>query len=308
MILRDRLKGLFTALVTPFSSDGREVDARRLAEHVRFQAAGGAAGVVACGTTGESPTLSEAEYRRVVETTIETARDAGLLAVAGTGSNSTAHAVELHRFAAEAGADASLQVNPYYNKPSQEGLYRHFATIADAADLPIVLYNIPGRTGVALSIGTIERLAGHPNVVAMKDATGGLDLVSEMRRRTDLVILSGDDPLTLPLVALGGSGVISVIGNVVPDRVSDLCRLALAGDFEGARRVHEELLPLAKGLLSLDTNPVPVKTAMKILKRDSGALRLPLCPPGEAVEREIERLLRESGVGREAVAAGARRA
>lgn len=288
--------GAFTALVTPFSADGSEVDLERLAEHVRFQAEGGVAGVVPCGTTGESPTLSEQEHHRVVEKTIEVAHSSGLSVIAGAGSNSTANAVEKHRFAQKAGADAALQVNPYYNRPSQEGLYRHFWTIADSCDLPIMLYNIPGRTGVRLSLDTIERLAQHPNIQAIKDATGGVSDVAEITLRTDLAVLSGDDPLTLPMASVGAVGVVSVISNLVPERISAMCKAFLTNDWKNARAIHHELAPLATGLLSIDTNPVPVKTAMKQLGRDTGAVRLPLVPPSKQAEQTIHELLREANL------------
>jgi 4-hydroxy-tetrahydrodipicolinate synthase len=287
-------QGAFTALVTPFNDDASRIDFAQLESNIRAQHEGGVAGIVPCGTTGESPTLAEDEHHAVVEKAIEVGKPLGLTVIAGAGSNNTAHAIELHRFAHQAGADASLQVNPYYNKPSQEGLYRHFIAIADSCDLPIVLYNIPGRTGVCLSHETIERLAKHPNIQAIKDATGGLDHAAETVKRTDLAVLSGDDPLTLPMAALGGVGVISVISNIVPDRVAALCRALLTGDWTQAREAHYDLLPLAKGLLSLDTNPVPVKCALKQLGRDTGAVRLPLVPANESVERAVHELLKSS--------------
>lgn len=289
-------RGAFTAIVTPFSSDGSAVDFARLEANIRHQAQGNVTGIVPCGTTGESPTLTEHEHHAVVEKAVEIGKPLGLRVIAGAGSNNTAHAIDLHRFALRAGADASLQVNPYYNRPSQEGLYRHFMAIADSCDLPIMLYNIPGRTGVLLSADTIERLARHPNIRAMKDATGGLELASETVTRTDLALLSGDDPLTLPMASIGGVGVVSVVSNLVPDRVADLCSAFLDGDWERAQELHHALLPLARGLLSLDTNPVPLKTAMKHLGRDTGAFRLPLCPPSDDVARKIASIV-ESQVG-----------
>jgi 4-hydroxy-tetrahydrodipicolinate synthase len=288
--------GAFTAIVTPFNDDGSQVDFARLEQNIRAQHEGGVTGIVPCGTTGESPTLTEREHHAVIEKAIELGRQCGLKVIAGAGSNNTAHAIELHRFAHDAGADASLQVNPYYNKPSQEGLYRHFMAIADSCDLPIVLYNIPGRTGGCLAPETIERLAQHANIRAIKDATGGLDHTAETVRRTELAVLSGDDPLTLPMASLGGVGVISVISNIVPDRVAALCSAFHFGDWNAAREVHYELLPLAKGLLSLDTNPVPVKTALKLLGRDTGMVRLPLVPAGKEVESKIRELLRGAGL------------
>jgi len=289
-------RGAFTAIVTPFVSDGSAIDSPRLIENIHHQAEGGVAGIVPCGTTGESPTLSEEEHRSVIETAIETGRPLGLKIIAGAGSNNTAHAIHLQKLAKDAGADGSLQVNPYYNKPSQEGLYRHFMAIADSCDLPICLYNIPGRTGVALSPETAERLAKHPNIQAIKEATGSLDSASEIMARTNLALLSGDDSLTLPFASVGGVGVISVVSNIVPDKISALCAAFLGGKWEQARKLHFELLPLSRGLLSLDTNPIPVKAAMEKLGRDSGALRLPMCRISKAGAEAIEKLLAAQGL------------
>lgn len=294
--------GAYTALVTPFTADGSTVDLARLTEHIQFQAEGGVTGVVPCGTTGESPTLCDEEHRAVVETTIEVAHSLGLKVIAGAGSNSTAHAIELHRFAKSAGADAALQVNPYYNKPSQEGLYRHFMAIADSCDLPICLYNIPGRSAVTLLPETVERLAKHPNIRAMKEATGSLDSASEVTARTNLALLSGDDSLTLPMASVGAVGVVSVVSNIVPDRVAALCHAYNNNRWEEARRIHFELLPLSRGLLTLDTNPVPIKAAMEKLGRDTGALRLPMCRASKSVMETIERLLHQQNLTRKAMA------
>ncbi|MHC4948952.1 MAG: 4-hydroxy-tetrahydrodipicolinate synthase [Planctomycetota bacterium] len=285
-------RGTYTALVTPFTGDGSTVDLVRLRAQVARQAEGGVRGIVPCGTTGEAPTLSDEEHRLVVETCLEAARPHGLEVIAGAGSNCTSHAIHLHRFAHAAGADAALHVNPYYNRPSQAGLVRHYDAIADACDLPVVVYHIPGRTGGTMTLETIERLAAHPNIVAIKEASGSIDLASEIAARTGLRVLSGDDSLTLPLMAVGATGVISVVGNLVPHRVAALCAAALAGDLDEARAIHHELLPLARGLLTLDTNPVPVKTALALLGRDTGALRLPLCPPDEAATGTLRDLLR----------------
>jgi 4-hydroxy-tetrahydrodipicolinate synthase len=285
------LRGAYTALITPFVADGSAVDLDRLSDNVRHQAAGGVAGVVPCGTTGEAPTLSDREHRAVVERTVEISRAEGLAVIAGAGSNSTAHAVHLHRFAHAAGADAGLQVTPYYNKPTPEGLYRHFMTIADSCGLPIVLYNIPGRSAVGLTIETIMRLAEHPNIVAIKEATGSLDLASEIALRTSLVLLSGDDSLTLPIASVGGAGVVSVVSNLVPDRVAGLCLAFLGGDWDTARRLHGELFGLSRGLLSLATNPIPVKAAMAVMGRDTGALRLPMVALDERGRRAVAELV-----------------
>ena len=290
------LRGAYTALITPFNADGSAVDLVRLADNIHHQAAGGITGVVPCGTTGEAPTLTDQEHRLVVETTVETARSDGLQVIAGAGSNSTAHAVHLHRFAHAAGADAALHVCPYYNKPSPEGLYRHLMTIADSCGLPVVLYNIPGRTGVRLTANLIVRLAAHPQIVAIKDATGSLDGAAQIVLRTDLALLSGDDPLTLPIASVGGVGVISVVSNIVPEKVAALCRSCLDGDWGAAREMHGELLALSRGVLSLSSNPIPIKVAMAILGRDTGALRLPLCEPDPATRRAVADLLAAAGV------------
>jgi 4-hydroxy-tetrahydrodipicolinate synthase len=283
--------GAYTALITPFTDDAASVDVPRLTEQVAAQAEGGITGVVPCGTTGETPTLSDDEQRAVITHVVETAKGHGLRVMAGAGSNDTTHAVEMHRFAAGIGADAALHVCPYYNKPGQDGLYRHFSTIADACDLPVVLYNVPGRTGVTLATDTIVRLAAHPNVRAIKDATGGLTQACEVVSRTDLAVLSGDDPQTLPLMALGATGVVSVLSNVLPGAVSSLCRAMAAGDLEAARTLHYDCLPLARALLELDGNPVPVKTAMHLLGRDSGVVRSPLAPLARAGRTALEGLL-----------------
>jgi 4-hydroxy-tetrahydrodipicolinate synthase len=278
--LRDeRFTGCFTAIITPFSDDGAAIDHGRLKAQIQRQAAGNVRGIVVSGTTGESPTLSASEYRELVQSAVRLGRDAGLLVIAGTGSNATAHAVELQRFAKEAGADAALSVNPYYNKPEQEGLYRHFMAVADAADLPIVLYNIPGRTGVALAPATVERLFAHPNIVANKEATGSIDSATDMLARCPgLALLSGDDAMTLPFLSVGGVGVVSVVSNLAPDRMSALVGAWLTGDTDRARELHYELFDLCRAMFA-ETNPVPVKAAMQLLGHDTGALRLPMTPP-----------------------------
>jgi 4-hydroxy-tetrahydrodipicolinate synthase len=285
------LHGAFTALITPFTEDGGAVDVKRLARNVNAQSIAGVRGVVPCGTTGETPTLNDHEYRRVIETTIDAARPLGLTVIAGAGCNNTAHAVGLHRFVHDAGADAALHVTPYYNKPSQKGLYWHFMTIADACGLPVVLYNIPGRTNVTLNIDTIRRLAAHPNIIAVKEATGSLDLTWQITHSTRLAVLSGDDPLTLPLAVFGARGVISVLSNLLPDRVAALCDAFLGGEWDRARAINDALTPLARALLTLDTNPVPIKTAMKLAGRDTGALRPPLQPPDDNVIETLRDLL-----------------
>ncbi len=291
------LAGAWTAIVTPFSLDGTALDVERLRQQVKFQIEGGVRGIVPCGTTGEAPTLSDAEQDQVIKTAVESASGSGCLVVAGAGSNCTAHALERQCRARDLGADGGLQVSPYYNKPSQEGLYRHFMTIADGCALPIILYNIPGRCGVAIAPETVERLARHPHIVAIKEATGSMDSASEIRQRCGITILSGDDSLTLSFAAIGATGVVSVVSNLMPRAVSDLCERCARNDFTAARQLHSAMFPLSRGLLSLDTNPVPLKAAMALLGRDSGTLRLPMHPINPTHIPRIQSLLREAGLG-----------
>ncbi|MEO0108750.1 MAG: 4-hydroxy-tetrahydrodipicolinate synthase [candidate division WOR-3 bacterium] len=287
--------GSFVATITPFTETGLDLEA--LTRHVNFLVENGSKGIVPCGTTGEAPTLSSQEWEAVVDATVKATRHRAMV-IAGTGSNNTAHSLELTTRAQELGADAALVVAPYYNKPTQAGLYNHFRAVAEATALPIVIYNIPGRTGVNLLPETLERLARDcPNVKAIKEASGNLDQVSEIIRRCGdrLSVLSGDDSLTLPIMALGGTGVISVTANIVPKEVAELCNLMLAGQLTQARRMHYLLLPLNRALF-FQTNPIPVKTALEILGRASGRLRLPLCPPSAQDRTLIESALRDFGL------------
>lgn len=287
------IHGAYTAMITPFARGG--VDVARLQANVAFQIEQGIDGLVPVGTTGESPTLSHEEHRLVIEKVVEAA-GGKVPVVAGTGSNATAEALELTKHACKVGAAAALMVNPYYNKPTQEGLYRHFATIADAVDLPIVLYNIPGRTGITMAPATVARLADkHQNIVAIKEATGSLDIASEIASLCDITLISGDDSLTLPLMSIGGKGVISVLSNLMPAKVKALTAAALAGDFAQARRLHLALFPVCKAMF-IETNPIPIKTAMMLKGLDSGELRLPLCDMAPAAKTQLETTLREQGV------------
>jgi 4-hydroxy-tetrahydrodipicolinate synthase len=250
---------------------------------------------VPVGTTGEAPTLDHDEHERVVAAVVE--RAAGRIKVlAGTGSNSTREAIRLTRFAKRTGADAALMVGPYYNKPTQEGYYRHFAAVAEAVDLPIILYNIPGRTASNILPETIGRLAEFPNIVGIKEATGSLDQASQIAALSDLTLLSGDDSLTLPLMSIGGRGVVSVVGNIVPRDLKALVAAFDAGKFAEALRWHRKLFPLCRDLLGVATNPVPLKTALKLLGRDSGELRLPLCALDAAAEDRIRTTLTTYGL------------
>ena len=278
--------GCTVALATPFR-DGA-IDEAVLRTWVEWQVAQGTPVISPVGTTGESPTLSHAEHERVISIVVETAAGRAKV-VPGTGSNSTAEAIRLTKFAADAGADGALLVAPYYNRPSQEGMYRHFAAIADSVDLPLVLYNIPGRTGRNVEVDTIERLSRLSTIVAIKEAAGSLDQVSDILVRTDLTVLSGDDSLTLPMLAVGAEGVVSVAANLIPKDVAALISDFNSGDLGSARERHARLFPLCRELLGLGPNPVPLKAAMAILGRGNGELRLPLCPLDEA---EVDRLSR----------------
>jgi len=285
--------GLSVALVTPFR-DG-QIDFVALKALVDFQIEAGTTCLCPVGTTGESPTLSHEEHERVIAAVIEAA--AGRIKVMpGTGSNSTSEALRLTRFAAEAGADAALVVAPYYNKPTQEGFYQHFRALAEAVEIPICVYNIPGRTGKNIEPETIIRLAGLPNIAMVKEATGSMDQVSLVLAATDLTVLSGDDSLTLPLLALGGRGVISVVGNIVPRDMIAMLTAFDAGNLEEARRLHYKLFPLCRDMLSLSTNPIPIKTAMKLLGRDTGELRMPMTPLGPEDEGRLRGTLAEYGL------------
>ncbi|WP_047864798.1 4-hydroxy-tetrahydrodipicolinate synthase [Rubrobacter aplysinae] len=271
--------GALTALITPFR-DG-ELDVEALEGMVEHGIRQGIHGLVPCGTTGETPTLSEKEDRTVIETVVRVS-NGRVPVIAGTGSNSTESAIKYTKMAEEAGADGSLQVAPYYNKPTQEGLYRHFSEISKSTDLPLILYNIPGRTGVAISAETTARLAEIPGVVGTKDATHSMDEISDLRRMcgTEFSILSGDDSLTLPIMALGGNGVISVAANVAPGAMSDLVtalRSPDATEVDRGRALHYEMLPLFRALF-LETNPIPVKTAAALIGLCSDEMRLPLAP------------------------------
>jgi 4-hydroxy-tetrahydrodipicolinate synthase len=284
--------GAFTALVTPFRNG--EVDVEALENLVEFQIGQGIHGLVPCGTTGETPSMSEAEDRLVIGTVVRVA-NGRVPVIAGTGSNSTDMAIKYTRMAEEEGADGSLQVSPYYNKPTQEGLYRHFAAIAESTSLPIVLYNIPGRTSVTVSAETTARLAEIPNIVGTKEATHSMDLASDIRRLCgeEFDILSGDDSLTLPLMSLGGRGVISVAANVAPAVVSDMVNALLEGNFERGRELHYDLLPLCRALF-IETNPIPVKTAASILGLCSDEMRLPMIPlAGENLDT-LRRVMEET--------------
>ncbi len=280
--------GTFTALITPFNADG-SVDYTALRELVRWQIDNGVEGLVPVGSTGESPTLDLREHLDVIAATVEAA--AGRVAViAGTGANATSEAVALTKAILHSGVDATLQVTPYYNKPNSEGLYRHFAAVADLG-LPVVLYNVPGRAAKEIPMDVVVRLASHPNIAAIKEAGGSVERVNAIRNACELPVLSGDDSLTLPMISVGACGVISVASNIIPKEMSSLVRLALANNLADARELHRTYYPLFHDLF-IDTNPIPVKTALGLMGRISPVFRLPLCEPSEAVREQLGRTLR----------------
>lgn len=283
------------ALVTPFK-DG-EVDYKTLDALVDFHIEAGSDALVPCGTTGESPTLSHEENNQVIAAVVKRARGRAPV-IGGTGSNCTDEAIEMTRAAKQNGADGSLQVAPYYNRPTQEGLVQHFSAIAKAVDFPHILYNIPGRCGVEISIDTMVRLRQEcRNIVAVKHATGSMDGASELVSRTDLAVISGDDSMTLPIMSVGGVGVISVLANIVPRDVKAMCDAALKGDWEAARQLHRKMFKLAKGLLTLEVNPIPIKAAMGMLKLiPSDEMRLPMTRMAAANREKLAAALKEYGV------------
>ena len=281
-------EGVFPAIITPFLKD-ESLDEEGLKKNIRYLSNTGISGIVPCGTTGESATLTFEEHKRVVEIAVEASK---VPVIAGTGSNNTREAMELTRHAAEAGADAALLITPYYNKPTDKGMFEHFKAIAEKCDIPIVLYNVPSRTGINLKPELVAKLSKVKNIVAIKEASGNLSQQSqiiEQTRGSDFVVLSGDDDLTLPTMALGARGVVSVIANVAPRKTVAMVNAALKGDFETARKLHYELLPLVRAMF-LETNPIPVKTAHKYLGLANGPLRLPMssiAPEKEATLKEI---------------------
>jgi 4-hydroxy-tetrahydrodipicolinate synthase len=285
--------GLTVAIITPFKEG--EVDETALRNLVDWHAEQGTHCLAPVGTTGESPTLSHAEHERVVEIVCEQA--AGKIKVmAGAGSNSTKEAVRLSKHAKAAGADGVLIVAPYYNKPTQEGFYQHYISIADAADLPVVVYNIPGRSAKNIEPETIVRMAEHPQIVAVKEATGSMDQASSIIADTNLTVLSGDDSLTLPLMALGGKGSVSVVGNIVPKDVIDMIDAFNAGNLAEAQERHYRLFRMCRSLLGLSTNPIPIKAAMKLLGRDTGDLRLPMTALSSEQENQLKQTLTDYGL------------
>ena len=297
MMTAPMFTGTYTALVTPFTKDGK-VDEPRLRQIVEQQVAAGVDGLVPCGTTGESPTLDHQEHNHVIELVVKFAAKRCKV-IAGTGSNSTDEAIFMTQHAKKVGADASLQVAPYYNKPSQAGLYAHFRAIAEAAEIPIIMCNIPGRCGVDISNDTMARLRRDlpQYIVGLKEATGVVDRVSQLRGMVDreFCILSGDDSLTLPMMSVGAVGVISVVSNVIPRELTEMTHAALKGDFERAGRIHAKVFPLFKDLF-IETNPVPVKAAMAMMGLIEETYRLPLVPLADANRAQLRKTLQALGL------------
>ena len=293
--MRPMFQGSIVALVTPFR--GGKVDEPTLRKLVEMHVAQGTDGIVPCGTTGESPTLSHDEHKRVVEIVIEAARGR-LHVIAGTGSNATSEAIDLTGHAKRAGATGALVVNPYYNRPTQEGLYRHFRAVAESVDIPILVYNIAGRTAVNVETDTLARLVKDcPNIVGVKEASGSLDQMTQviLACGPEFSVLSGDDNLTLPLMSVGGRGVISVIANIVPRETAEMTHAALAGDWKLARELHLKLFPLSRAAF-IETNPIPVKEAMGMMGLLEPEFRLPMCPMGAANRERLRAILVQYGL------------
>jgi 4-hydroxy-tetrahydrodipicolinate synthase len=287
-------KGAITAIVTPFK-DG-QFDEAAYRELIELQIKGGIHGIVPCGTTGESPTLSHAEHKRVVETCIDQVKKR-VVVIAGSGSNNTAEALELTKHAESAGADAALMITPYYNKPTQEGLYQHYKTVASQTKIPIVVYNVPGRTSVNLLPETVARLAEFSNIVGLKDATGDLKQGCKTLELCGdkITVLSGDDFTTFPLLCVGGMGVISVVSNVAPADMAGMCNAFFKGDLAQARALHYKMWPLMEAMF-IETNPTPAKTALKMMGKITGEVRQPLCPMSQANEDKLRQVMQKYGL------------
>jgi len=286
--------GSLVAIVTPFRKG--KVDERALAELIEWQIAKGTSGIVPCGTTGESATLSHDEHNRVIELTVEVVRRR-VPVIAGTGSNSTDEAITLTRHAKQAGVDGALLITPYYNKPTQEGLYLHYKAIAEAVDLPLVLYNIPGRTGVNMLPATIARLSAIQTIIGVKEGSGSVQQASDIVQMCGdrLTVLAGDDSLTLPMMAVGGKGVITVTANILPAEMAGLVQAFAEGRVEEARGLHFKLSPVFTALF-YETNPIPVKEALGLMGRIDPELRLPLCPMGQDTREKLIGVLKEAAL------------
>jgi len=287
-----KLQGSFVALVTPYSKG--EVDLAKVRELVEFQIKNGTAGICPVATTGEGPVLTHDEKANIIKAVVEVARGKALV-FPGTGTYNTKESIEYTRMAKELGADGALIVTPYYNKPTQEGLYRHYKAIAEAVPLPIMLYNVPGRTGVSMAPETTARLALIKNIVALKDASGNVEQVTQLRAISDIQILSGEDSLTFSILCLGGVGVVSVAANVIPKQIAEMTAAAVAGELTKARQIHDRYFELFKNLF-IETNPIPVKIALKKMGMYNGEMRLPMCDMSAANEEKLEKTLRNCKV------------
>jgi 4-hydroxy-tetrahydrodipicolinate synthase len=287
-------EGAMPALITPFTKDDR-IDREGLRRNIAFVEEGGVSGIVPCGTTGESATLSALEHEEVIDIAVECSK---VPVIAGTGSNNTGEALQFTKHAADAGVDGVLLISPYYNKPNPAGLLAHFKKIAEAVDIPMILYNVPSRTGQDMPVDVITKLAKVENIAGIKEASGNVGKVSQILEQTiddDFVVFSGEDGLTLPIISMGGSGVISVVANIVPDKMSGLVNAALRGDYETARKIHFEIAPLIRALF-LETNPIPAKKAAELVGLASGHLRLPLAPMSDANQLKLLTELKKLGV------------
>ncbi len=288
-------KGTYTALITPFKND--EVDYEGLKQNILFQIGQGIEGIVPLGTTAETPTLSEEEQERIIKLSVETAKGKVKIMV-GTGSNSTKHTIEKTLRAKELGADAALIVTPYYNKPTQEGIFLHFKAVSEAVHIPIVVYNIQGRSGVNIETATLERIAKLRGIIGVKEASGNLnqmmDVITKIQTASNphFNVLSGDDGITVPLIAMGGRGVVSVVSNLVPGKIVEMVNAALKGDIQSARKMHYELLPLFQTAF-IETNPIPIKEAMNLCKMAAGNCRLPLCEMKAENKEKLKRVLQD---------------
>ncbi len=285
--------GAIVAIITPFK-DGK-IDEQSFRDLINFQIKGGVSGIVPCGTTGESATLTHEEHERVIDICVEEVGKR-VPVIAGTGSNSTAEAIRLTKHARDAGADAALLITPYYNKPTQKGLYSHYSAVAAACDIPQVLYNVPGRTGVNMAVETVVELSKIDVIVGVKEASGDLVKCSYIARdtRDDFCVLSGDDALNLPILCVGGSGAVSVTANILPEKLSGLMNAWFAGDISGARALHSELLEI-NNILFIETNPIPVKTALALMGMVREEFKLPLCPMSEGPRKKLEDTLKKYG-------------
>ncbi|TFH05512.1 MAG: 4-hydroxy-tetrahydrodipicolinate synthase [Methanosarcina sp.] len=287
-------EGAMPALITPFTKDDR-IDREGLRRNIAFVEEGGVSGIVPCGTTGESATLSALEHEEVIDIAVECAK---VPVIAGTGSNNTGEALQFTKHAADAGVDGVLLISPYYNKPNPAGLLAHFKKIAEAVDIPMILYNVPSRTGQDMPVDVITKLAKVENIAGIKEASGNVGKVSQILEQTiddDFVVLSGEDGLTLPIISMGGSGVISVAANIVPDKMSGMVNAALKGDYETARKIHFEIAPLIRALF-LETNPIPAKKAAELIGLASGHLRLPLAHMSDDNQLKLVTELKKLGV------------